>query len=133
MGKTILSVVAGYFTWTVVFLGGSFGLRLLLTRVEFDAEGFTDNVTALGLFLATSMLASLLAGYVAGWLADGKHLKHGLILLFCLLATGIPVQMSAWDKLPLWYNLAFLILLTPMTLLGINFSGGDAPAGKVIR
>ena len=133
MGKTILSVIAGYLTWTVVFLGGSFGLRQLLTRVEFDAEGFTDNGMVLGLFLATSMLASLLAGYVAGWLADGKHLKHGLILLFCLLATGIPVQMSAWDKLPLWYNLAFLILLTPMTLLGSNFSGGDAPAGKVIR
>ncbi|MFK7820790.1 MAG: hypothetical protein AB8G99_18875 [Planctomycetaceae bacterium] len=131
MAKSILSVVAGYITWTVAFLGGAEVIRRLRTGV-YDAEGFTSDVPALVLFLAISVLASVMAGYVAGLLADGKHLKHGVILAVCLLATGIPVQLSAWDKLPVWYNLAFLILLAPMTLLGIRLSGPDAPSGKVI-
>ena len=131
MGKTILSVVVGYITWTIIFIGGAQGVMRLRTGV-YDEAGYTSDVPALCLFLALSVLASVLAGYVSGLLADGKHLKHGIILAICLLATGIPVQLSGWDHLPVWYNLAFLVLLAPMTLLGIRLSGPDAPAGKVI-
>jgi hypothetical protein len=131
LGKSILSIIAGYVTWTFIFMGGAAIIRQLRTGV-YDAEGYTSDVPALLLFLGMSVVASVMAGYVSGWLAEGKHLKHGIVLSICLLATGIPVQLSAWDKLPVWYNLAFLILLAPMTLIGIRFSGPDAPSGKVI-
>lgn len=131
MGKVILSVVVGYLTWTVMFLGGAQVIMRLRTGV-YDDAGATRDFPALALFLALSVLASVLAGYVCAWLADGKHNRNGLILAICLLATGIPVQMSNWDRLPLWYNLAFLVLLMPMTLLGVRLAGPDAPTGKVI-
>lgn len=131
MLKSILSVVAGYVTWTVIFLGGAQAIMRLRTGV-YDESGYTRDVPALCLFLTLSVLASVMAGYVGGLVANGKHLKHGIALAICLLATGIPVQMAGWDKLPAWYNLAFLILLAPMTLLGIRLSGPDAPSGKVI-
>jgi uncharacterized protein (DUF983 family) len=35
-----------------------------------------------------------------------------------LLLVGIFVQMGIWDKIPLWYHLAFWILLIPMTIIG---------------
>lgn len=131
MGKSILSVIAGYVTWTVIFLGGAQVIMQLRSGV-YDEAGYTTDVPALCLFLGISIIASVMAGYVCGWLANGKHFNHGIALAICLLATGIPVQLSGWDKLPVWYNLAFLILLAPMTFLGIRLSGPDAPTGKVI-
>ena len=41
------------------------------------------------------------------------------------MATGIPVQLSAWDQLPVWYNLVFLVLLVPVTMLGVRIGIGD--------
>ena len=42
------------------------------------------------------------------------------VLAALLLATGIPVQLSVWNDLPVWYNLAFLILLVPETVFGAS-------------
>ena len=45
-------------------------------------------------------------------------MRYIWILAGCLLATGIPVQLSAWNDLPVWYNLVFLTLLVPVTIAG---------------
>lgn len=115
MLKQLIGIVVGYLTWTVVFLGGSAAVRAVLAGVH-DAEGMTRDPMALVLYLVLSFAASFLAGLVTARLSDA--LRPVWILAALLLATGIPVQMSAWDQLPVWYHLVFLGMLVPMTLAG---------------
>lgn len=117
MLQNILATIAGYAVWTIIFLGGSAGIRIGLSSVH-DEAGLTSNVMALSLYLLLSVIASFAAGQITGRLATAPAMRWVWILAVLLLATGIPVQLSVWDSLPVWYNLAFLIMLVPVTLLG---------------
>ena len=129
MIRNVLSAVAGYAAWTVIFLCGSAVIRAGMPAVH-DPEGYTTNATALVLYLVVSFVASLAAGYLTGRIARGSRMMWVGVLAFLLVATGIPVQLSAWDLLPPWYNLVFLAALAPLTLLGGRASARDpvAPA-----
>ncbi|MGI9519555.1 MAG: hypothetical protein ACR2NP_21060 [Pirellulaceae bacterium] len=122
MIKNIVAVVAGYLFWTVIFLGGGAGIRSLRPAVH-DENGLTTDTSTLVIYLAISIVASLTAGFVCAKLAEYKSWKFVTILAVLLLATGIPVQLSAGAALPVWYNAAFLLLLVPVTLIG-GLSGG---------
>lgn len=133
MIKNIVAVVAGYLFWTVIFLGGGAGIRSLRPAVH-DENGLTTDTSTLLIYLAISIVASLTAGFVCAKLADDKSWKFVTILALLLLATGIPVQLSAGAALPFWYNAAFLLLLVPMTLIGglsggMKLGGGSSKAG----
>jgi hypothetical protein len=110
-------VVAGYVLWTVIFLGGAAGVRAARPEVH-DENGITSDVMTLVTYLVLSAVASLAAGYLTAKIAGSSRTLVAVILAFCLLATGIPVQMSVWNELPVWYNLVFLILLVPVTMAG---------------
>ena len=110
--KSILSVVVGYAVWTVIFLGGAAGIRGVRADVH-DEQGITGDVATLLMYLVLSFAASVAAGWVGAKIAGRAHWVHGGVLAVCLLATGIPVQLSAWDVLPVWYNLVFLVMLDP--------------------
>lgn len=129
MIRNVLSALAGYAVWTIIFLGGSAGIQAGMPAVH-DADGYTSNVTALVLYLAVSFVASLAGGNLTGRIARGNRMMWVGVLAFLLVATGIPVQLSAWDLLPVWYNLVFLAALAPLTLLGGRASAPDpvAPA-----
>jgi hypothetical protein len=44
-----------------------------------------------------------------------------------LLATGIAVQASVWNLMPVWYHVPFLVLVVPACILGARLvSGGRA-------
>jgi hypothetical protein len=124
MVKSILSVVAGYVAWTAIFLGSSALVRSVMSDVH-DSEGFTTDISALLIYLILSIVASLAAGFVTARLAPRRMTRHAFVLAILLLATGIPVQLASWDKLPLWYNVAFLAMLMPATLAGVRFAGPE--------
>ncbi len=123
MLKRALGVLAGYALWTVVFLGGSAVLRTVLAGVHDDA-GFTSDVMALTLYLLLSFAASFLAGWATARIAGAGLPVH--VLAGLLLGTGIYVQVSAWDQLPVWYNLIFLVMLVPLTVMGGRRGGSPA-------
>lgn len=125
MMRSILGVVAGYAVWTAVFLGSSFGIRSVMSSVH-DEAGFTSDVAALGLYIVMSVVASLLAGFTVARIADAPKMRWVWITAIALLATGIPVQVSAWNALPIWYNVLFLVLLVPVTLKGGRLGSGAA-------
>ena len=54
-----------------------------------------------------------IAAVVGGYLVWTVVVLAGL-----LLATGVPVQLSAWELVPGWYPPAFLVALVPVTWLG---------------
>ena len=125
--RTLLAagaVAAGFVLWSAVFLGGSAGVRTLLPEVH-DDSGATRDTAALLCHLLASAIASLLAGFLtarlrARWAPIGPVKTRGSVwaLALLLLAVGIPVQVSAWQSLPVWYHLTFLGLLVPLTVLG---------------
>ena len=125
MLRNVLSVVGGYVIWTAIFLGGAAVVRAIMPDV-FDEAGFTTDVAALVSILVLSIVASVAGGFACAKIATSKQMICGWILAFCLLATGIPVQLSAWNDLPVWYNLAFLILLVPATIMGVRIGLGGA-------
>lgn len=118
MVRNVLSVMIGYAVWTVIFLGGVAFVRTRFPEV-YDAAGITTDSTALMLNLCFSVFASTVAGWLAARTARSTKMTCGWILAGCLLATGISVQFTAGIELPVWYNLAFLYLLVPVTLLGV--------------
>jgi hypothetical protein len=68
--------------------------------------------------LVLSFVCSLTAG-VAVAVVDPQAVRRGLIVLSVLLVgTGVGVQSSAWNLMPVWYHLVFLVVLVPMCLLG---------------
>ena len=116
MLRSILSVVAGYAVWTLIYLGGNATLGVFMP--DAFQSGTVSDPTVLILMLASSCLASLAAGYTTALVAGARPMLHAGWLVASLLATGIPVQISAWDDLPPWFHLTFLILLIPIPLAG---------------
>lgn len=117
MIRNVLSALAGYAVWTVIFLGSGAALRGVMASVH-DPEGYTRDTTALLLYLLVSFVASLAAGYATGTIARGRRMMWVGVLAFLLVATGVPVQLLAWERLPVWYNLVFLAALAPLSLAG---------------
>lgn len=125
MVKNILSIIAGYVAWSAIFLGGVAGVRSLRPDVH-DANGITGDVSTLVVYLILSIVASLAAGFLTAKIAGKSKTLCAAILAICLLGTGIPVQLGVWNDLPVWYNLIFLILLVPITMLGAAVAGSKA-------
>jgi hypothetical protein len=119
MIRLITAVITGYAVWSIVWLIG--GLSLMAAfGVEPGAQTI-DDPAYLALALVLSVACSLLGGFVCGAIVrDGT--AACLILGTALLLTGIAVQASAWDAMPLWYHLPFVALLEPMTMLGYWFA-----------
>ncbi len=115
--KQILGVVIGFILWSVLWLG--FNQLLLMLGVL--TPGMTEPMAQakpLVVLLAGSVLFSLVSGYVTARIAQASWAPCASALGVLLLLTGIYVQITMWDRIPLWYHISFLFLLLPMTLLG---------------
>ena len=122
MLKIILGVVAGFFVWSILWVGTDAVLKAVWTGYKENVEAMSFSPAMLIVPLILSAVCSITAGFVAALIA-GENSKSPLILGALLLIAGIFAQMGVWDKIPLWYHLAFWILLIPMTVFG----------GKLIR
>lgn len=121
MLRSIGSITAGYVAWSLLFLGSS-SLLSLLVPGAFRADGSTDSAAMLLLILALSILTSIVAGWLTFRVDRVRALGSSLILGVLLLATGIMVQRQYWDVMPLWYHLAFLAALVPGVLVGYRLA-----------
>lgn len=131
MKRAVLAVVVGFIVWTVIWLGGGAILQSSMPNA-FPTGGSITDVTALVITLGLSIVCSLAAGIFASKIGATSSGKAVVALSFILLAVGIGVQASMWHLMPVWYHLAFLVLIIPMTLLGgrIGRSSSGASAGQ---
>lgn len=122
MGRMIAGVIVGFIVWSIIFVGGESLMRVVApgTVAPLDATYVDSTMLLLG-YLIRSIIASIVAGFTAV-LISGEFSKTTLILGLVFLVVGILVQASAWNMLPVWYHLTFLILLIPMTILGGKLS-----------
>ena len=116
--RAVLAVVAGFVLWTVLWLGGNAGLGAVFPEAAkaFADGGALDGERDLGAALLLAAVCSFVAGRLCA--AVGRARGPVLALAVLLLVVGAAVQASAWERMPLWYHLAFLALLVPLTLVG---------------
>jgi hypothetical protein len=117
MGKIIVGVVAGFIVWTVLWLG-SHAIIVGVAPALAPAEDLSNIPPAyLVIKLVLSFIFSIASGYVAATLAR-ENSRAPLFLGILLLLVGIMFQAAAWNQIPLWYHIPFLLLLLPMAVLG---------------
>ena len=131
MGRIILGVIVGFIAWSIIWVGGDEALARLspdwYAAHRPDVEETLNQVTrqnpivisssVLIFNLFRSMVTSFLSGYMAAVVAN-ENRRTTWILGVLLLIVGIGVQVAAWSLFPIWYHLAFLLLLVPMTIAG---------------
>ncbi len=117
MLRIFLGVTVGFVVWSILWVGVDAILRAVWTSYDESVKAMTFSSSMLIVPLVLSAVVSIISGFVAA-LISRENSKSSLILGILLLIVGIFVQMSVWDKIPLWYHLTFLILLIPMTILG---------------
>jgi hypothetical protein len=133
MLRVILGVVVGFLAWSVLWVGSeevlkmiwpeTYGLhQLALDKAMFNQTPFIDqaNTTFLIIALVRCAVFSIMSGFLAAVIASGNR-NAPLILGILLVVVGIAVQSFYWCYLPAWYNIIFVVLLFPMTMLGGRF------------
>ena len=113
--KFTLAVVAGFATWSVLWVLGN-TLLMKLFPASFNEDGMTDSAGLLLLGLGLSVAYSLLSGFLTASL--GTTMSPAYVLAALNLAVGVAMQARYWNQAPLWYHLLFLGLLAPAILLG---------------
>ncbi|HLA94203.1 MAG TPA: hypothetical protein VK612_00675 [Pyrinomonadaceae bacterium] len=128
MLKIVLGVIAGFVAWSVLWLGSDSVLmtaspnwygahQLAFEKAMGLGESFTADSTILVMHLVRSIIISLMCGFLAAFIA-GENKRAPLILGVLLLAFGTLIQAMAWNYIPIWYHVIFLVLLIPVTVLG---------------
>lgn len=115
--KNFLYALAGFVLWTILWLGSNAGLAAALPDAFAD-DGSTANTGVLLLILGSSVVFSMVSGWLAVRLAKGASTQPATILGVLLLLVGIAVQAGYWDVMPIWYHLIFLVLLFPAAVYG---------------
>jgi hypothetical protein len=128
MVRIILGVLAGFLAWSIVWVGSDQVLmslspawygahQLAFERAMTNKEPFSPDMTILFMHLVRSVLISLMSGYLTAVIA-GENRWSTLSLGILLVLFGLGVEVWAWSYLPVWYHIAFLVLLVPVTVAG---------------
>ena len=124
--KIALGIIAGYVVWTILWLAGNAALGASFRDAYqvFADGGQFDDPMLLSFSLVLSVVCSVVAGFVAARVGREKANAAVWGAALALLVTGIGVQASAWDRMPVWYHVVFLALIVP----ACRFGGGKASA-----
>jgi hypothetical protein len=114
--KTAMAVVAGYVVWTLLWLIGNQSL-IAAGWLPKDPRLKVESMAGLAGLLALSIACYVSGGALARRLAKESWTAVP-ILAGLLLVTGLGVQWSIRELMPVWYHLVFLLLLIPATYAG---------------
>lgn len=124
--RTALGVIAGFVVWSVLWLCANFALRAGGMLPATPTEPL-HAATPVLMLLVVSMICSIVAGYAAARVA---HVPVAAVVLgVVLLVVGIVVQAKYWALMPVWYSVAFIVLLLPMTVAGGRMAARSGMAG----
>jgi hypothetical protein len=121
MLRTILGILTGLLTWTLLVTLVNWGLRLWMPGY---AEAEPVLAFSLGMKIARlvmAMFASLLAGAAVRAVAPGSAWAPWIAGAL-MVALFVPAHVHLWEKFPLWYHLTFLLTLAPLIALGAHFA-----------
>jgi hypothetical protein len=117
VGRCIAGVVVGIVAWVVVATVGNLALRLSWPAYAAAEAPMQFDLAMMIARLIVGALSSLAAGMAVARITKGNA-RAAVILGLVLTAIFVPVHYRLWDKFPIWYHLAFLVSLLPLTMLG---------------
>lgn len=117
MWRAVLGVIAGYLVWTVLWLGGNAVLFSEITQTVSAKQSFSAPGPLVGV-IALSVVCSIAAGAVCAAIVRNRPRAAVLVLAALLLMTGVAVELGQSTLVPLWFMVAFLVLIVPVTVLG---------------
>ncbi|MBC7901599.1 MAG: hypothetical protein H7070_16275 [Saprospiraceae bacterium] len=128
MGRIILGAIAGFITWSIVWVGSEkvlsaiwpewYGAHQIAFEAAVSSGGqFTADTTILLMNIVRSSIISVMSGFLAALIA-GENKRSPLILGFLLVAFGLLIVAMSWSYIPVWYHVVFTALLIPMTIVG---------------
>ena len=128
MVRIILGAIAGFFAWSIVWVGSEKLLSAIWPQwygahqVAFEAAianggQFTPDTTILLMNIVRGSIVSAMSGFLAAVIA-GENKRSPLILGVLLLAFDLLIVVLSWRLVPLWYGIIFTALLIPMTIIG---------------
>jgi len=128
MVRIILGAIAGFFAWSIVWVGSEKILSAIWPQwygahqVAFEAAianggQFTPDTTILLMNIVRGSIVSAMSGFLAAVIA-GENKRSPLILGVLLVAFDLLIVVLSWRLVPLWYGIIFTALLIPMTIIG---------------
>ena len=128
MLRMVLGVVAGFFSWAIVWFGsekilsaispGWFGAHQAAFQAAIEhGSPFTADSTILLIHIVLGSIVSVISGFLAALIA-GENKRAPLVLGFLLLAFGLLKVVMSWPYVPIWYHVIFTAILLPMTIMG---------------
>jgi hypothetical protein len=128
MVRIVLGVIAGFFAWSIVWVGSEkmlsaiwpqwYGAHQLAFEAAVANGGpFTADTTILLINIVRGSIVSVLCGFLAALIA-GENKRSPLVLGFLLVAFGLLIVVLSWRYIPIWYHLIFTALLIPMSVMG---------------
>ena len=128
MVPIVLGVIAGFFSWLIVW----FGSEKILSAISPEGFGahqrafeaavknggqFTAATSLLLTHIVLGSIVSVMSGFLAALIAGGNT-RAPLAVGFLLLALGVVKVVMSWSYVPIWYQVIFTALLIPMTIMG---------------
>ena len=121
MVRIVLGVIAGFFAWAIVWFGSekilsaiwpeSYGAHQRAFEEAVTKGGqFTANTTLLLIHIVLGSIVSVMSGFLAALIA-GENKRAPLALAFVLVAFGVLKAVMSWSYVPIWYHVAFTVLL----------------------
>jgi hypothetical protein len=128
MVRIILGVIAGFFAWSIVWVGSEkilsaiwpewYGAHQLAFEAAVNHGGqFTADTTILLMNIVRGSLVSVMSGFLVALIA-GENKRSPLVLGFLLMAFGLLIVVLSWPYVPIWYHIIFTAMLLPMAIVG---------------
>ena len=127
MVRIVLGVIAGFFAWSIAWVGSEKILSAIWPEFGVHQRAFEEVVKNGGHFTAdTRMLlthivlgsiVSLMSGSLAALIA-GENARAPLVVGFLLVAVGLLKAFMSWPYVPIWYHVIFTAILLPMAIMG---------------
>ena len=128
MVRIVLAAIAGFFGWSIVWVGSEkilsaiwpewYGAHQLAFEAAIANGGqFTPDTTILLMNIVRGSIVSAMSGFLAALIA-GENKRSPLVLGVLLVAFDLLIVVLSWRHVPIWYGIIFTALLIPMTILG---------------
>ena len=127
MLRIVLGVVAGFFSWLIVWFGSekvisaiwpAFGTHQAAFQTAItDGGQFKADNTMLLTHIVMGSIISLISGALAALIA-GENSRAPLIVGIPLLIVGVMKAVMSWPYIPTWYHVIFTAVLLPLAVLG---------------
>lgn len=128
MVRIILGAIAGFFAWSIVWVGTEkifsalwpawYGAHQTAFEAAIKSNGqFTPDTTILVMNVVRGAIVCVMAGFLAALIA-GENKRSPLLLAILLLAFDLLIIVLSWRLVPIWYGVIFTAMLVPMTIIG---------------